>query len=1045
MRAIWEDKYQNLANADACLVGVLELDPRNTQAIKDLERLKRAQGRWDELVQIYDRHLSIMPAAAVPDIVDLLIEQGDVWYHKLSRVDRAAEVYNQALEHGPAQQGRHARPRRARTSAAATGPSHSTCSSARPSSSAARAPWSSGSAWARSTRTCSSTRAAPRPPTSARCRSIRRTCPRCASSRASSSSSTTRTATSRRSSRRPRPRWTRRRRPPRGSPSPTSIRDKKEDRDEAATYYEEALRVSPEALAAARPLADIYVAKENWERAEQMLDIVGVRLGEKLSDGPDVGKDLCRQLYRLGYVCEKLGKQKKALEGYRRAYELDSTYLPALEGLGHLLVRLGRVRGGQQGLPDHPPAAPRGPHRPGGRGDLLAARRDLPEGEAAGARAQLLRKSARHRPAARGQPARDDHPGRGAGAVREGAAAAAKAGGGARGRGALRACTPPSPSSRREKLNDPFGAIDAFTNALKVQEDDLATLDQLLALYRDTHQGSKAVEMLERVLDHQDVSADSSSRKRGYYTLAEIYRDEMKDDDKAIEAFNKCLDVDPKFVNAFSAIEQLLAARKQWKKLEENYAAMIKRLPKTEETHQARMALWRTLADLYMRVLKNPAAAMMAYEVVAKDSPDDVATLELYAQLAAEQPEGQEKAITAYRKALPQTANPGKAASSLAKLHALRKEYDEAYVAAQSVVHLLGEGGAEEREILTKLSPFAKRREALPKDKVMTDRMWAEMLFHPKVRGPLGEILSLLQTQAGMLWAHKLGEYRIDARKHRIDLTSGEELAINTFRTVTHVLHLEGIEFYSPYLVARRNQMRGQGGEIPPEQDQFIDLLHTWPLAMKAGGLLFKQSQQKELQFHVGKALAFARPELALARVLPLERLEAIFQAAIVLMAPSYKVTADPRQVDAERRQPREDAHRPREAGPGAAWAQLPQGAVARRRARLRGGRGAHRQPRGHAALHQHRGGEGRPGERAGHHRAAAAALQYPRPDGVLPLGRVRAAPRGAGHQRGGLHRDSAAGALMSLATSIREAGSGPPCPARSSRHWRWRSTSARA
>ena len=898
--AIWEDKYQNLANADACLVGVLELDARNTQAIKDLERLKRAQSRWEELVQIYDRHLSIIPAAAVPDIVELLIEQGDVWYHKLSRVDRAAEVYNQALTMDPRSKGAmHAlgvlyersgnwpfaldmlqreaeleRGTRAVELWQRMGKIHEDMLLDGASAKAAyQHALQIDPAYLPALRQLKGIFQIERDEDG-----FLKTLIQEAKATLDAEEKTAA--------------WI---------AVADFYREKKEDRDEAATYYEEALRVSPESLAAARPLADIYVAKEAWERAEQMLDIVGVRLGEKVSDGPDVGKDLCRQLYRLGYVCEKLGKQKKALEGYRRAYELDATYLPALEGLGHLLVGSGEFEEANKVY----------------QTILLQHREDLTDLEVVEIYWQLgeiclklhqreralnyfekaLAIDPQHEASQRAMITLAEELGQYEKALQLRRKLAEVLDG-----DELFEMHTSIAKLCRDKLNDPFGAIDAFNNALKGRADDLATLDQLLALYRDTHQGTKAVEMLERVLDHQDVSADQSSRKRGYYTLAEIYRDELKDDDKAIEAFNKCLDVDPKFVNAFSAIEQLLAARKQWKKLEENYAAMIKRLPKTEETHQARMALWRTLADLYMRVLKNPAAAMMAYEVVAKASPDDVATLELYAQLAAEQPEGQEKAIAAYRKALPQTANPGKAASSLAKLHALRKEYDEAYVAAQAVVHLLGEGGAEEREILTKLSPFAKRREALPKDKVMTDRMWAEMLFHPKVRGPLGEILSLLQTQAGMLWAHKLGEYRIDQRKHRIDLATGEELAINTFRTVTHVLHLDTMEFYSPYLVARRNQMRGQGGEIPADQEQFIDLLHTWPLAMKAGGMIFKQSQQKELQFHVGKALAFARPELALARVLPLERLEAIFQAAIVLMAPSYKVTADPRQVDAERR-----------------------------------------------------------------------------------------------------------------------------------------------
>ena len=49
------------------------------------------------------------------------------------------------------------------------------------------------------------------------------------------------------------------------------------------------------------------------------------------------------------------------------------------------------------------------------------------------------------------------------------------------------------------------------------------------------------------------------------------------------------------FIEAFSAIEAMLGAAKEWKQLEENYARMIQRLPKTDDTESARMALWRTL------------------------------------------------------------------------------------------------------------------------------------------------------------------------------------------------------------------------------------------------------------------------------------------------------------------------------------------------------------------------------------------------------------------------------------------------------------------
>jgi tetratricopeptide (TPR) repeat protein len=898
--SIWEDKYQNLANADSCLVAVLELDGRNTKAIKDLERLKRAQGRWDELVQVYDRHLSILSPQAVPDLVELLVAQGDVWYQKLSRVDRAAEIYNQALGMDPRSQaamhalgvlyersgnwpfalemlGREAEVEKGPVAVELHQRMGKIHEDMLLDGASAKAAYQKAidldPSYLPALRQLKGIYQLERDEDGFLKVLIQEA--------RATLDATEKTAA-----------WV---------AVGEHYREKLEDRHQAAAYYEEALKVTPDSLAAARPLADIYVAHEDWERAEAMLDVVGVQLGKQLSGSDEAGKDLCRQLYRLGYVCEKLKKQKKALEAYRRAYELDATYLPALEGLGHLLVGSGEFEEANKVY----------------QTILLQHGDDLTDLEVVEIRWQLgeihlkTRQSDRaqnyfekaleidpaHEPSQRAMITLTEELGqyeralvfrRKLADVLEG--------------DELFEMQSAMAKLSRDQLHDPFGAIDAFTAALKAKPDDLVTLDQLLALYRDTHQGQKAVDALSRILEQPTVQADASARKKGYFTLGEIYRDELKDDDKAVEAFNACLDVDPRFVNAFSAIEQLLAARKQWKKLEESYSAMIKRLPKTEDTHAARMALWRTLADLYLRVLKNPQAAMMAFEVVARSSPDDVATLEQYAALAAEQPEGQEKAIDAYRRALPLTATPGKAASALARLHAQRKEYDAAFVAAQVVVSVLGEGGPEEREIITKLTPFAKRREALPKDKVLTDRMWAEMLFHPKVRGPLGEILALLQTQAGPQYARRHGDLRLDPRKHRIDVATGEELAINTFRTVSHLLHLDGLEFYSPYLVARRTQMKGAGGELPPESDLFLDLMHLYPPAIRAGGALFKQSQQKELQFHLGKALTFARPEFALARLLPLERLEAVFQAAIKLMAPSFNVTANPTVVEQERR-----------------------------------------------------------------------------------------------------------------------------------------------
>src|SRR5678816_714639 len=93
--AIWEDRYQNAANADACIDGVLALDPTNLQAIKALERLRRAQGRWEDLVGVLERHIHL--ATDAQEQADLMVEAGEVLRANLHQTDKAADAFQAAL------------------------------------------------------------------------------------------------------------------------------------------------------------------------------------------------------------------------------------------------------------------------------------------------------------------------------------------------------------------------------------------------------------------------------------------------------------------------------------------------------------------------------------------------------------------------------------------------------------------------------------------------------------------------------------------------------------------------------------------------------------------------------------------------------------------------------------------------------------------------------------------------------------------------------------------------------------------------------------
>jgi hypothetical protein len=344
----------------------------------------------------------------------------------------------------------------------------------------------------------------------------------------------------------------------------------------------------------------------------------------------------------------------------------------------------------------------------------------------------------------------------------------------------------------------------------------------------------------------------------------------------------------------------MLGGAGQWKALEENYAKMLGRMPKTPDTHAARMALWRALGDLYRQVLKNQEGAVAAYGVVAKGLPDDAQVQEVYAELAGATPGKEDEALAALRRALPNSSDPRKVCSQLVRLSAMRKDYDSAWMAAQAVSGLLGEAGDDEKEILSKLGPYAKRKEVAQRP--LPDRMWQTHLLHPKLRGPFTELMGLLFEQVGHLYAVPFQNYQIVPKKHRIDLPSAQEYHVQHYRYVARLFGLDAVELYSPHLVVRRENLARRSNEPAPDPLVNVEVLQTHPACVRAGGRFFAEQGQKEAHYLLGRTLALVRPELAFSQRLAPERLEAVVQAALSLVVPNLRFTVDPRLVDAERK-----------------------------------------------------------------------------------------------------------------------------------------------
>jgi hypothetical protein len=77
-----------------------------------------------------------------------------------------------------------------------------------------------------------------------------------------------------------------------------------------------------------------------------------------------------------------------------------------------------------------------------------------------------------------------------------------------------------------------------------------------------------------------------------------------------------------------------------------------------------------------------------------------------------------------------------------------------------------------------------------------------------------------------------------------------------------------------------------------------LQVVPTDPTGLLAGEEMFKERPKKELWFAIAKAMAFARPELFLARLMPHDQLDLVFQAACAVGTSRFVVTADPHLVE---------------------------------------------------------------------------------------------------------------------------------------------------
>lgn len=421
-----------------------------------------------------------------------------------------------------------------------------------------------------------------------------------------------------------------------------------------------------------------------------------------------------------------------------------------------------------------------------------------------------------------------------------------------------------------ERENNLPKGVEALEEALDLEPQNHVLLHKLLQLYQKSGQWERMVDCLQRIAD---LEPQPDRRSRYLYTMAQIYRDKLEDQLRAVDLFNEALDLNPGFLEAFERINKILTALKEWKQLERAYRKMLHRVAGKGNT-DLEYSLWHALGLIYRDRLGDQTAAIETFRMASRLKPDDVTEHLILAELY-EQGEQFDQAISEFQAMLkldPMKIDPYK---RLYRLYLDSKQYDPAWCIAAALA-FLRKAEPEEQQYFEDYKPQgliqAKSR--------LDNEQWIRNLFHEEENLYVGKIFEMIAGAALRAKIETLKQRKempvLDPRFRQDPATSTVTFA-RTFGWAANVLGLP-----SPLLYVR--------SDVP---GALVAVANDQPASV-AGQTVLTGFSPQELTFIVGKHLAMYRGEHYIKTLFPtVTELTVLLFAGIKLVAPDSPVPQD--------------------------------------------------------------------------------------------------------------------------------------------------------
>lgn len=417
-------------------------------------------------------------------------------------------------------------------------------------------------------------------------------------------------------------------------------------------------------------------------------------------------------------------------------------------------------------------------------------------------------------------------------------------------------------------------AVQSFQAALQIDAHEVECLRRLGAVYREAQDWTSAINVFLRLAE---VTPDVHEKVHSLLQLGYLYEEGTRETENAVLAYRKVLEVDASNQEAIIKLSNLYEGRRDWDGMAQVTDLYVRTLPAEQKQKAAPLHL--KLADVYEHQLRDDAKAILRLRQALEAEPSNVDALERLSRLFAKSLETYPQAVEAHRRLL--QLDPFRIASyhEMFRLFLERREHDKAFVVAQLLVYL--QAADQEQRLYWNEH---KAKVPLRAEGRLSPEEHAQIVVHPNERGPLRELFEILAYEFGKAFPGDLAAHGLSARTDKHGPRSD-----NSVRKLAD--ELAGVLSTPAFDLWISGQM---------SLEAFLE--NASPPALVVGAKFGTRLQDADQRFLLGRQLERVKGGHRLVEAMGVEQVEVLLWAVVAAANPTVRPSVDPAQLEGMQR-----------------------------------------------------------------------------------------------------------------------------------------------